>query len=356
MVHFSSPTVLQKCDKENEFNGGSITITNTNTNTNTNTFIIYDRNTATTNKKNQNSHTNDENLRNVQTLKMHRLSTNCQQSIGCDVVEVDIIDEADNDFHDDGEDDNNKHNINCNLSVQESNAATSPKDTTRILGRNESLQTNTTDISHRYKLTSRSDENIFGINNIFEYNTNQRSDSMNNKRSQQFSQQHQNRHLSSNRRINNNFYDKKQLKLLNITTKIALTSFLAMMSSFIYQLIWLLGLQMNNGHLLWFSYSWCLDGVINIICIYLQLGIAKSLYKKLCISSCCKCHQCTFKIIQCITKKRTEWNRNATNLCVQVNNLSSNSLNHENIEQINNMITDITSPKYQHNPSTHMSR
>ena len=72
------------------------------------------------------------------------------------------------------------------------------------------------------------------------------------------------------------YYNKKQIRLLNVTSRVALTSFIAMISSLIYQLIWLIGLELNNySHLVWFNYTWCLDGIITIICVYLQISIAK---------------------------------------------------------------------------------
>ena len=159
------------------------------------------------------------------------------------------------------------------------------------------------------------------------------------------------------------YYNKKQIKLLNVTSRIALTSFIAMISSLIYQLIWLIGLELNNySHLVWFNYTWCLDGIITIICVYLQMGIAKPVYKTLCIKSYFGCHKCTFKIMQTIAKKRTHiiHKGQIKNLSMTVNN-NSNTVSHElhinmNGMNMSHVVNTITSPKYIKNDSAQINR
>jgi len=104
--------------------------------------------------------------------------------------------------------------------------------------------------------------------------------------------------------------DKKQIKLLNIATKIALLCFIVMISSFLYQFVWFIGLEINGySKVIWFNYSWCLDGLLVIICVYLQTGVlnAKSIYNVVCVR-CLKCHRCTFNVIKIIATQRTNFN------------------------------------------------
>jgi len=132
----------------------------------------------------------------------------------------------------------------------------------------------------------------------------------------------------------------------------------------------LIGLELNNySHLVWFNYTWCLDGIITIICVYLQMSIAKPLYKRLCIK-CCKCHQCCFKIMQNVAKRRTYIIHRGQSKNLMVNNHSntlSSRANQQNQQHssdstaqsqqppvnhninMGNLVNTITSPKYQPN-------
>eukprot|EP01083_Nonionella_stella_P081011 222926_1 len=86
--------------------------------------------------------------------------------------------------------------------------------------------------------------------------------------------------------------------LVRLATKIALLVLVSMLSSFVYQFLWMCSYEFGDLHLLLFSYTWCFDSVTNMICIYLSLGLAKDHYKKLCFDVC-KCHQCA---LRCITR------------------------------------------------------
>eukprot|EP01084_Bolivina_argentea_P147957 258792_1 len=87
-------------------------------------------------------------------------------------------------------------------------------------------------------------------------------------------------------------------KLLKTTTHICLTSLVALLSSFFWQFVWAIGSELNHSGLLWFSYTWSVDIVINILCIYLSMDIADLHYSYL-----CKCHHCILKCILKLTLK-----------------------------------------------------
>eukprot|EP01084_Bolivina_argentea_P256792 432492_1 len=169
----------------------------------------------------------------------------------------------------------------------------------------ERLNTDTIDIDYKYKLTSSSMSDccppeIDPSNTKPQYNIIKYDD----------------------------IYSKKQIKLLNITTHVALTSLIAMITSFVYQLLWFVRLKINKyKHIIWFTHISCIDALISTICIYLQLEISKGLYKKLCINTniCCKCHKCCFKFIYKITQKKTQYNKDIRNVHAVHNLQTANS-------------------------------
>ena len=66
------------------------------------------------------------------------------------------------------------------------------------------------------------------------------------------------------------------------------------------------------------------------------MSIAKPLYKRLCIK-CCKCHQCCFKIMQKIAKRRTYiiHRGQSKNLAMSVNNYSNTLSSRQKANQQN---------------------
>eukprot|EP01083_Nonionella_stella_P025987 71553_1 len=87
-------------------------------------------------------------------------------------------------------------------------------------------------------------------------------------------------------------------KWKNTATKVAVTMIISMVSSFVYQLTWLLAYEKDDGNLLWMECTWCVDCVINMLCIYLSMSFAQDHYQRLCIEGC-KFHQC---ILSCIER------------------------------------------------------
>merc|ERR1711992_25507 len=84
-------------------------------------------------------------------------------------------------------------------------------------------------------------------------------------------------------------------------------SFVVMISGLMYQLISLIGYEFG-WRLVWFNYTWCLDGIISIFCVYMQCDAARPMYKRLFIDSCCKLHHCGFGIIRFMMRRRTKFN------------------------------------------------
>eukprot|EP01083_Nonionella_stella_P312657 1119068_1 len=74
-------------------------------------------------------------------------------------------------------------------------------------------------------------------------------------------------------------------KWKNTATKVAVTMIVSMVSSFVYQLTWLLGNEFNDDNLLWMESTYCVDLVINMLCIYLSMAFAQDHYKRVCIDS-----------------------------------------------------------------------
>eukprot|EP01083_Nonionella_stella_P010375 29563_1 len=92
--------------------------------------------------------------------------------------------------------------------------------------------------------------------------------------------------------------EKRLNHLLHTATLIAVTTIVSMISSFVYQLVWLIAEELEHHVMLWFSYTWCVDAVINMLCVYLSMSFANKHYKWLC-SGVCKLHQC---ILGCVQK------------------------------------------------------
>jgi len=103
-------------------------------------------------------------------------------------------------------------------------------------------------------------------------------------------------------------YNVQQLQLLNLATRMAMMSFVVLISGLFYQSIWLIGYQFG-WRLVWFNYTWCCDGIISIFAVYLQCDAAQTMYKRLFVDSCCKLHQCGFCMIQCLMRRRTRFSK-----------------------------------------------
>ena len=92
---------------------------------------------------------------------------------------------------------------------------------------------------------------------------------------------------------------KEQMDLLHAITRIAVTCAVAMLSSFSFFAFWLSveeSLMRSGGTLTlhqniwWLQYSWCIDSLVNLVCVYLSMGINRAHYDAVC-GRCCKCHQ-----------------------------------------------------------------
>merc|ERR1712228_129576 len=95
-------------------------------------------------------------------------------------------------------------------------------------------------------------------------------------------------------------WNEKQIYILNKGTRLALLSVIALSSGLIYQFLWIYSIATNKlGN---YSYSWSIDTVIGIICIYLSFGFAEIEYNMIC-AKCCHCHGCCLKIMKGIAKR-----------------------------------------------------
>ena len=96
-------------------------------------------------------------------------------------------------------------------------------------------------------------------------------------------------------------WNEKQIQILNTGTRLALLSVVSLSSGFVYQFLCFLSVALDRlGN---FSYSWGIDTVINIVCIYLSFQFAEKEYNILC-SKCCHCHGCCLKCIEKMAIKR----------------------------------------------------
>eukprot|EP01083_Nonionella_stella_P085824 238088_1 len=91
----------------------------------------------------------------------------------------------------------------------------------------------------------------------------------------------------------------RQVNLLHVTTRIALTCAVSVLSSFIIQLTWLIVEETDNQKMMFMSWFWGIDGVINVCCVYFSMAFAKEHYSKVC-SGVCKCHQCCLSCVMMI--------------------------------------------------------
>ena len=90
------------------------------------------------------------------------------------------------------------------------------------------------------------------------------------------------------------------LRLVHSVTRIALTCCIWIITSFIYQFVFNIYVQwyINDFTALqWFFKTWSVGLIINSLCVYLSMNIAKDHYKLLC-HDICKCHQCCFKCVR----------------------------------------------------------
>eukprot|EP01084_Bolivina_argentea_P182564 315136_1 len=64
--------------------------------------------------------------------------------------------------------------------------------------------------------------------------------------------------------------ERRLHRLLHTATRIAVTMMISMLSSFVHQSVWLLTMELEHDNVRWVSYTWCMDGVINMLCVYLS--------------------------------------------------------------------------------------
>eukprot|EP01083_Nonionella_stella_P020903 57981_1 len=94
---------------------------------------------------------------------------------------------------------------------------------------------------------------------------------------------------------------KRLAQWKNTATKVAVTMIVSMASSFVYQLVFIVGHEIDSKDLLFMEKTWCVDSVINMLCIYLSMAFAHHHYKRLCID-CCKLHKCMLGCIKRLCK------------------------------------------------------
>lgn len=95
-----------------------------------------------------------------------------------------------------------------------------------------------------------------------------------------------------------------QHELLKTATHLTLLGVVAMFSSFIYQILWLIRFSVNYHGLYYLTNTWSIDIIINIICLFLSMAIAHKHYHLICVK-CCKLHQLCFICVEKIANIRT---------------------------------------------------
>ena len=100
---------------------------------------------------------------------------------------------------------------------------------------------------------------------------------------------------------------EEQTFLIHLTTRIALTCILSMVSSCIAQIIWLIADEIGYSgiDMLWAYYLHPTDSVINIFCVYFSMAFAKNHYQRIC-HDICRLHQCFL----CCIMKIVDWKTN----------------------------------------------
>lgn len=85
----------------------------------------------------------------------------------------------------------------------------------------------------------------------------------------------------------------KQMKLLQTATKIALLVIVSLISSFMYQILWVWSLSIHHSNAILYAwqYTWGCDNVTNIVCLYLSYSFAQHHYTFLCVN-CMKLDSC----------------------------------------------------------------
>jgi len=96
-------------------------------------------------------------------------------------------------------------------------------------------------------------------------------------------------------------WNLKQMALLNLGTRLALLSVVSLSSGFLYQFLWILSVSQDT--LGSFSYTWGLDTVCIILCIYLSFSFAEKEYNALCLRGC-RCHKCCLKCVERMAENR----------------------------------------------------
>ena len=94
-----------------------------------------------------------------------------------------------------------------------------------------------------------------------------------------------------------------QHELLKTATHLTLLGVIAMLSSFVYQVLWLVRFSIDYHRFYYLTNTWSIDIIINIICLYLSMAIARDVYHFICVK-CCKLHQLCFMIVECIAMSR----------------------------------------------------
>lgn len=79
--------------------------------------------------------------------------------------------------------------------------------------------------------------------------------------------------------------EMNQLRVFHAATKISLLVIVSLSSSIVYQSMWVLSLSLEHRYeaLYAFTYSWGMDNVTNIVCLFLSYGASHSKYQWLCV-------------------------------------------------------------------------
>ena len=93
-------------------------------------------------------------------------------------------------------------------------------------------------------------------------------------------------------------WNLKQQILLGFATRLGLLAAIALISSFLYQITWIISVSTHHERtrIYWFTYTWNIDTLINTICLFLSFKFTNDVYERVCIELC-QWHQSCMKCV-----------------------------------------------------------
>lgn len=102
-------------------------------------------------------------------------------------------------------------------------------------------------------------------------------------------------------------YNGNQYIIVKLTAKITLLTSVALISSFLWQLTWVISLSQGHKHreMLYLLYLISADMVINMFCVTLTYQFAERYYQIICIDAL-RFHSCCFKMVKKVVANRNK--------------------------------------------------